>query len=161
MKRWLHFPLLSLCLWITWMALTSFSWGQALLGLVLAVLLPLGTRSFWIDVPRVRSLRKLVVFTVRVLWDIVIANVEVAILILSPARRLRPGFIELPIELNDEFAIAVLMSTISLTPGTVSVAISKDRRTVLIHAIDVDDQAARVARIKARYERALKEVFEC
>lgn len=161
MKRWLHFPLLSLCLWLIWMALTSFSWGQALLGLVLAVLLPLATRSFWTEVPRVRSLRKLLVFTARVLWDIVVANVEVAILILGPARRLRPGFIELPIELNDEFAIAVLMSTISLTPGTVSVAISEDRRTVLVHAMDVDDPATRVADIKARYERALKEIFEC
>ncbi|HAB09709.1 MAG TPA: cation:proton antiporter, partial [Alcanivorax sp.] len=47
MSRVLPFPLLSLFLWATWMLLNGFSWGHALLGLVLAVVLPLGTQSFW------------------------------------------------------------------------------------------------------------------
>ena len=76
-------------------------------------------------------------------------------------RRLRPGFVELPLDLTDEFAITLLASTISLTPGTVSADVSEDRRTLLIHALDVDDQDAMIRQIKQRYERPLKEIFEC
>ena len=96
-----------------------------------------------------------------VLYDIVVANVSVAIKVLGPLRSLRPGFVELPLELEDDFAIALLASTISLTPGTVSADVSPDRRTLLVHALDVDDAAALVAEIKQRYERPLKEIFEC
>lgn len=161
MTRWLPFPLLSVFLWLVWLTLNGLSAGQVVLGLVLAILLPLGTRSFWPDVPRVRSFPKLFYFAAMVIVDIVVANVEVAILILGPRKRLRPGFIEMSIDLNDDFAIAVLMSTITLTPGTVSVAISKDSRTVLIHTMDVDDPVAQAEQIKQRYERALKEIFVC
>jgi multicomponent K+:H+ antiporter subunit E len=100
-------------------------------------------------------------FVLVVHWDILTANMAVAILILGPPRRLRPGFVELPLDLTDEFAITLLASTISLTPGTVSADVSEDRRTLLIHALDVDDQDAMIRQIKQRYERPLKEIFEC
>ena len=80
MSRVLPFPLLSLFLWATWMLLNGFSWGHALLGLVLAVVLPLGTQSFWPNVPRLRNFPKLVRFVLVVHWDILTANMAVAIL---------------------------------------------------------------------------------
>ena len=91
------------------MLLNGFSWGHALLGLVLAVVLPLGTQSFWPNVPRPRNFPKLVRFVLVVHWDILTANMAVAILILGPPRRLRPGFVELPLDLTDEFAISQQM----------------------------------------------------
>ncbi len=104
---------------------------------------------------------KLVRFVLVVHWDIITANVVVARLILGSPRKLRPAFVELPLELTDDFAITLLASTISLTPGTVSADVSEDRRTLLIHALDMDDEAELVAQIKQRYERPLKEIFEC
>ena len=56
---------------------------------------------------------------------------------------------------------AVMAIRTSLTPGTVSADVSEDRRTLLIHALDVDDQDAMIRQIKQRYERPLKEIFEC
>ena len=161
MSRLLPFPMLSLLLWLSWLLLNGFSWGHGLLGLVLAVVLPLGTRPFWPNVPRLRDFPKLVRFVLVVHWDIITANVVVARLILGSPRKLRPAFVELPLELTDDFAITLLASTISLTPGTVSADISEDRRTLLIHALDMDDEAELVAQIKQRYERPLKEIFEC
>ncbi len=158
--RVLPYPSLSLILWFAWMLLSGFTAGHAMLGAILAVLLPLGTRPFWPNVPRIRNLPRLLGFVVVVLYDIVVANVSVAIKVLGPLRSLRPGFVELPLELEDDFAIA-LLATISLTPGTVSADVSPDRRTLLVHALDVDDAAALVAEIKQRYERPLKEIFEC
>ena len=120
-----------------------------------------GNAAVLANVPRIRNLPRLLGFVVVVLYDIVVANVSVAIKVLGPLRSIRPGFVELPLELEDDFAIALLASTISLTPGTVSADVSPDRRTLLIHGLDVDDAAALVAEIKQRYERPLKEIFEC
>ena len=161
LDRVLPFPSLSLILWLAWMLLSGFTAGHALLGAVLAVLLPLTTRPFWPNVPRIRNLPRMFGFVVVVLYDIIVANVSVAIKVLGPLKSLRPGFVEFPIELDDDFAIALLASTISLTPGTVSADVSQDRQTLLIHALDVDDPDALVAEIKQRYERSLKEIFEC
>jgi multicomponent K+:H+ antiporter subunit E len=85
----------------------------------------------------------------------------VARLILGPMRRLRPAFITLPVDLSNNFAIVVLTNTISLTPGTVSADLSIDRRSLLIHVLDVEDEAQLIAHIKYRYERPLQEIFEC
>lgn len=161
MSRLLPFPMLSLLLWLSWLLLNGFSLGHGLLGLVLAVVLPLGTQPFWPNVPRLRNFPKLVRFVLVVHWDIITANMVVARLILGSPRKLRPAFVEMPLELTDDFAITLLTSTISLTPGTVSADVSEDRRTLLIHALDMDDEAELVAQIKQRYERPLKEIFEC
>jgi len=90
-----------------------------------------------------------------------VANLVVARLILGPVRRLRPAFIRLPLDLNNEFAIVLFTHSLSLTPGTVSADLSADRRFLLIHALDVEDEAQLVARIKQRYEAPLKEIFPC
>jgi multicomponent K+:H+ antiporter subunit E len=95
------------------------------------------------------------------IWDIVIANLAVARLILGPVRRLRPAFITLPLDLENDFAITVLAHSISLTPGTVSSKVAEDRRSLLVHVLDLDDEAQLVQRIKQRYEAPLKEIFPC
>ncbi|PKN32477.1 MAG: cation:proton antiporter, partial [Deltaproteobacteria bacterium HGW-Deltaproteobacteria-19] len=94
-------------------------------------------------------------------WDIVVANLTVARLILGPTRLLRPAFIRLPLDLKNDFAITLLAHTISLTPGTVSAQVAEDRQSLLIHALDLDDEALLVERIKQRYEAPLKEIFPC
>ena len=58
-------------------------------------------------------------------------------------------------------AISMLVCVVSLTPGSVSADLSADRRTLLVHALDVPDEAALIAEIKSRYEAPLKEVFPC
>jgi multicomponent K+:H+ antiporter subunit E len=55
----------------------------------------------------------------------------------------------------------MLASTISLTPGTVSIEITTDQQTLYVHALHVRDEAKLVDRIKHRYEKPLKEIFEC
>ncbi|KZX60868.1 MULTISPECIES: Na+/H+ antiporter subunit E [unclassified Alcanivorax] len=161
MKRLLPYPSLTLVLWLTWLLLNGFSVGHALLGLILAVVLPLGTRPFWPQVPLVRDRMGLLRFVLRVAKDILIANMAVAVKVLGPVKDLQPGFVEVPLDLRDRFAITVLTSTVSLTPGTVSADVSEDRTRLLVHALHVEDPAALVAEIKQRYEGPIKEIFEC
>jgi len=75
--------------------------------------------------------------------------------------RLHPAVVRVPMELENPFAITLLASTVSLTPGTVSAEISEDRRTLEVHCLDLEDVETLVATIKSRYETPLKEIFAC
>ncbi|MDW7747447.1 Na+/H+ antiporter subunit E [Halomonas sp.] len=161
-RPWLPTPLLSILLLAVWLLLVrSTAFGQLLLGGFLAVVIPLATHRFWDAQPHVARPWKLLRFVLRVLGDILVANIEVAWLIVNPWRRLRPHFVEYPLMLEDRFTITLLANTISLTPGTVSANLRLDGRTLLIHALDVEDEEALIAHIRERYERPLKEIYEC
>lgn len=162
LEKVLPHPLLSVTLFFVWLALAnSLAPAQLVLAALLALAIPRALSVFWPSRPRIQ--RPLVLFKLipLVLFDIVVANLIVAALILNPARAPRPRFIELPLDLTDEFAITMLASIITLTPGTVSADLSADRRYLVVHGLDVEDPDALVASIKARYERPLKEIFEC
>lgn len=161
-RRWLPIPLLSLLLLAVWLLMVrSLSPGHILLGGVLAVVIPLYTYRFWDVQPRVRRPGLLLRFVLRVLGDIIVANFEVAWLIVNPWRRTRPHFVEYPLMLQERFTITLLANTISLTPGTVSANLRMDGDTLLIHALDVEDDDALIEQIRERYERPLKEIYEC
>jgi multicomponent K+:H+ antiporter subunit E len=93
--------------------------------------------------------------------DIVSANLVVARQVLGPMDRIRPGFVEVPLDLEDPFVATILGGIVTLTPGTVSIDIDMGRRVLHVHALDVPDPAALIAEIKTRYERPLKEMFGC
>jgi multicomponent K+:H+ antiporter subunit E len=164
--RLLHFilpqPLITLAIVGLWLALApTFNLGQLTLGALLGLTIPWATHRFWPDRPRlVRPLAGLALFA-RVVIDIVVANWQVARLIVGPLDRLKPTFLELPLDIEDPFVATLLGSIVSLTPGTVSVEIERERKVLLVHALDADDPPAMIARIKARYEAPLKEVFQC
>lgn len=63
--------------------------------------------------------------------------------------------------LEERFTITLLASTISLTPGTVSANLRLDGKTLLVHALDVDDEEVLIEQIRQRYEQPLKEIYEC
>ncbi len=161
-RSWLPTPLLSILLLIVWLLLVrSLALGHILLGAALGIAIPLVTRRFWDDQPMVRKPWLLLRFMLRVLVDIIIANIQVSWIIINPWRRSRPAFIEYPLMLEHSFPITLLANTISLTPGTVSANLRMDGRTLLIHALDVEDENALVEEIRERYERPLKEIYEC
>jgi multicomponent K+:H+ antiporter subunit E len=155
-------PALTACLIALWMMVNdSLSFGHLLLGTVFAIGVPLLTRAFWPEAPRVARWGLLLRYLLVLLVDIVVANFRVASLVLRPAGRLRPGFVWFPVALHDPFALTVLASTVSLTPGTVSVDLTEDGRHLLIHALDLRDPDGLVRQIKTRYEAPLGEIFRC
>ncbi len=161
MARLLPHPLLTPLLALVWLLLNnSFSTGHLLLGLLLGWLIPLFTLRFWPDAVKIGRPLTLMRFVGIFLLDVVVANFGVARLILGSPDRLRPAFVEVPLDLRTDLAISLLANTISLTPGTVSAWLSPDRRTLIVHGLDVDDPAELVATIKQRYETPLREVFE-
>lgn len=158
---WLPRPLFSLFLAVLWLFLmNTVSVAHILLGLVLGVVIPFITQGFWPEQARAGH-PLLVLRYVRVfLWDLLCSNLVVARRILGRTRLLQPGFVLYPVELDDDFAITVLASTISLTPGTVSTHYDAAQRTLLIHVLHLEDEAALIEQIKSRYERPLQEMFQ-
>lgn len=160
-KKLLPRPRLSLFLFVIWLLLNnSVSASTVFFGALLGWLIPLASYRFWPEKYGPIKYGLFFRYTLTVVLDIVVASLNVARLILGPHKRLRPAFVTFPLELQDDFAITLLASTISLTPGTVSSDISNDGKYLLIHALDVDNEAELIRSIKARYETPLREIFQ-
>ena len=161
MKKILPHPILSLTLWLIWLLLNNtVAPGHMALGAVLAILIPWMTKSFWPEKVCIKHPGTLFKFVMIVLWDIMVANVIVAKLILGNKDNLQPKFLYIPLDIEHPLAISLLANTISLTPGTVSCDVCEDRKTLLVHGLHEEDPEATINEIKQRYEAPLKKVFE-
>jgi multicomponent K+:H+ antiporter subunit E len=161
MRNWLPHPLLTPALTVVWLLLNnSLAPGQVLLGLLLGWAIPRFTLAFWPERVRIHSPARLLRFAGVFLYDVLVANLAVARLILAGPRALRPAFVVVPLDLSNDLALSLLANTICLTPGTVSARLSADRRQLLVHALDCGDPAELVATVKTRFEAPLKAIFE-
>lgn len=154
-------PILTLFLAVIWLGLVNkVTPGNVLLGLGLGIAIPMMTAAYWPDRPRLARPLKIAEYMLIVLWDIVVANFQVASIILFKRNAdIRSAFIAVPIDLTAPEAITVLAGTITMTPGTVSAMLSADGRSILVHALHAEDPDAVRDGIKHRYERRLKEIF--
>lgn len=162
MKRLLPAPLLSLALWGLWMVLgRSLDAGQALIGLVLCIAIPLLTRGLRPLPVRVRHPLVILRLALRVAADTVESNLAALRVFLAPGtRRHPPGFAHIPLDLRDPNALAVLAMIVCITPGTAWAELSSDHSMLLLHVLELGDEAEFAAMVKARYERPLMEIFE-
>lgn len=158
-ERLLPMPLHSGLLLVVWLLLNGFSAGHCLLGSILAVAIPLITAPFADRQSRVVKPFSMMVYVWRLLLDIFVSNIEVAVRVLSTNKKIKPGFIAYPLELKGDFPLTVLASTISLTPGTVSVDFSECKQWLYIHALHIDNEQDIIDAIRQRYEQPLQEIF--
>jgi len=159
-KRWLPSLPLSATVFCFWLLMNDdVSLGQVLMALLLALAIPLFAARLDREFARIGRLRGVP----RMLWvlllDIVRSNITVALQVLGPERKIHPGFIWVPLDIGNIHGIAALTSIITLTPGTVSSALSDDRRYLLVHVLNLDDADEVIRQIKTRYEVPLMEIF--
>ena len=159
-KRWLPSLPLSLTVFCFWLLMNDeVSVGQVVLGLLLALTIPLFAARLDREFARIGRLRRIPRMLWILGWDIVLSNIEVARRVLGPEREITPGFIWVPLDIGNIHGIAALTSIITLTPGTVSSALSDDRRYLLVHVLNLDDADEVIRQIKTRYEAPLMEIF--
>ena len=155
-------PLMSAALFALWLALArSASAGHILLGLGLAVFVPMLTAE--LRPTRVRVRRPLVVirFILTVGADVLRSNLEVAWGVVRWRwQKPRSRFVTVPLELRDPLGLAALAMVTTVVPGTVWSELALDRSALLLHVWDVQEESTFVARFKARYEKPLREIFE-
>lgn len=153
--------LLNILLAIAWAALTgSFEpvdliFGYLLGYLVLWVLSRLGKPvNYFRRIPLTLGLAG------RFLLDLLQANLRMVGIILSPKMKLRPAVVAVPLILTSEPAIILLANLMTLTPGTLTLDISTDRRMLYIHTVFLDDPEQFKQQLIEGYEQRLKELFE-
>ena len=91
--------------------------------------------------------------------ELVIANIRMARFTLGPLRDLRPGIVAVPLEEMSDMEITTLANLITLTPGTMTVDVSSDRRCLYVHCMDASDPDAIRREIKHGFERRVMEVL--
>ncbi|SDW21637.1 Na+/H+ antiporter subunit E [Roseicitreum antarcticum] len=162
MRRILPHPLLSLLLLLVWVMLVNVVTLNAIVfGVIVGILIPMITAPYWPDMPKLRNPLMIAEFILVVIWDILMANIHVArIIVFKRNADMQPRWITVPLDIRTPEAITVLAGTITMTPGTVSSDLASDGRSLLVHCLDAPDPDAVIAEIKTRYERRLKEIFE-
>lgn len=155
-------PRLAAILLALWLLLNdSFTPGHALLGLLLAIGLPLLTAS--IRPLRAQVRRPLVILALMrtVFRDVLRSNLAVAAVILgNRERRSNAGFMDIPLDLRDPHGLAALACIVTATPGTVWAGLSPDGAILRLHVLDLQDEQEWIDTIKQHYERPLMEIFE-
>ncbi|QUX93314.1 Na+/H+ antiporter subunit E [Marinomonas sp. A3A] len=155
-------PFHSLLLFVVWLLLNnSVSAGHMVLAVFFAITIPLLVNSMRDEHPKILKPWLAIRYVLMVLKDILTANVQVALLIIGPIKKLTPGFVAIPINIDSDLGITILASTVSLTPGTVSAEVSKDKAWLYVHSLHLDDEAELIKSVKQRYEKPIKEIFGC
>ena len=159
--KWLPQPLLSLALLLVWLLLVDdySAPGHWVFGALLAWLIPRLLGHWWPPLPRIASWPALLLFVWRSLVDIILGNLQVARLALGPQSHLQPVLVRFESELDNELALFMLMSAVSLAPGSVAVTFNPQDNSIEVHALHCTDEAELVADIRQRYEQLLKKVF--
>ncbi len=103
--------------------------------------------------------RKLVNFALFYLKEILLSNLRVAHDVLTPKHHMKPGFVAIPLEPMTDLQLLILTNLITMTPGTLSMDVSSDRKTLYIHAMYIDDLEDFKSGFSEDYIKKIKEVF--
>lgn len=149
---------LTVSLAIGWAAATgSFTLANLLLGALIGgfclflIRGQIGGARFWSKALRVGSL------TVLFAHELILSAVRVGVMVLRPRLKLKPMLVAFPLTATSDVEITLLANLVTLTPGTLSVDVSADRRFLLIHAIDVGDREALIRSIRDGLEAKVME----
>ncbi len=102
---------------------------------------------------------KVLALLLQFLRELIVSAVRVAWLVIQPKPRLRPAIIAYPLTVTTDAQITLLANMITLTPGTLSIDVSEDRKTLFIHAIDIESKEALVGAIAGGFETKILEAF--
>lgn len=162
MSRLVPHPILSLLLTLMWLLLTRFSLGHLVLGSGIGLAAGWALSGLQPQGPRLRRWDRIAKLVGIVSLDIVRSNIAVAWLILTGGRNglRRSNFIEIPLELRSQGALAILAIILTATPGTAWLEYKPDTGTLLLHVFDLVNEATWRDLIKNRYEALLLEIFE-
>ena len=160
MSRLLPYPLLTASLLAMWLLLNGLSVGQVLLGGAIAVAASNVTAALRPARPRIKRWHLLPRLVMIVVLDIWRSNIAVTRLILRPDQTRRTsGFVVVPLELRNPAGLAILACIVTSTPGTAWVEYDSESNKLLLHVLELVDDAHWIDLIKNRYERLLLEIL--
>jgi multicomponent Na+:H+ antiporter subunit E len=157
------FVVLVATLALGWVAATnSFTGTNLVFGAAIAVAALLAVRGRISRPDILRRAIRILSLAGLFLVELVVSAIRVAVLVLRPdmARHLRPAIIAFPLTVTRDAEITLLANMITLTPGTLSIDVSDDRKVLYIHVVNVSDREALVRDIAGGFERKIIEAFK-
>ncbi len=152
---------LNTALALGWAALMgSFSLASLLIGFAIGYAALWLLRSLFGETRYFRRVWHALKLTFLFLYELLISSLQVVWDVVTPAHRSRPGIIALPLDAKGEGQIFLVANLISLTPGTLSLDVSEDQKTLYVHGMFVDDPEALRRELKEGMERWVIEALE-
>lgn len=152
--------LFNLLLAIAWATVTgSASLHNLVFGFLLGALALIIIREPFGGNGYLRRARLVLSLAALFLKELSLSAWKVTLTVLSPDMKLKPGIFAFPLTVTSDFEITLLANLITLTPGTLSVDVSPDRRTLYVHALDCSDPEATKRHIANGFERKIMEAF--
>lgn len=147
---------MNILLTFVWVALTgSFALANFLFGFMLSFL------TLWVisadskNRKYFRFVPKLIVFVFFFLYELLKANIQVAYDVITPKFYMKPGIVRLPLDAESNLEITLLANLISLTPGTLSLDVSEDKKVLYVHSMYITDKQEFIDNIKNGFEKRL------
>lgn len=144
---------------IMWAVLwNSYTGVDFLLGYIVGIIILFVLRRFLhfdFYMRRVFAAFKLIALFIK---ELIISNIDVVKVLLSPKFDIEPGIIEVPTQLKSDWELTLLASLISLTPGTLSMDFSEDKKSIFVHSIHVPNKEQMIREIHDTFEKAIMEV---
>ncbi|MEO9077572.1 MAG: Na+/H+ antiporter subunit E [Gelidibacter sp.] len=106
-----------------------------------------------------KILPKLVAFLFFFLYELIKANIQVAYGVITPKFYMTPGIVRVPLDAKTDIEITLLANLISLTPGTLSLDVSDDKKVLYVHSMYISDKEEFINGIKSGFERRLLEIL--
>ncbi len=152
--------MLNIALALAWAAFTgNFNPSNLMIGFILGYLTLLATRRALAPSDYFSKVRQAIGFALFFLWELILANLRVAYDVMTPQYHMKPRVIAIPLDARTDAEITALAYFISLTPGTLSLDVSTDRRILFIHAMYAPDADTVRREIKQGFERRLLELM--
>ncbi|MEV8465944.1 Na+/H+ antiporter subunit E [Fluviibacterium sp. DFM31] len=145
-----------------WCALSAaFTFNALITGYLI------GFAALWITQPLYNAPKQYFVRMIRIVqlalffvYDLLVSSIRVAWDVLTPQDLSNPKIIEMPLDVKSDLEILLVTNLISLTPGTLSLDVSPDRKTLYVHAMFGDDPEQVIADLKSGMEHMVRRVFE-
>lgn len=152
--------LFNILLAIAWMLLVGELNTESFIGgMIVGYVILWVSRSALAETKYFRKIPIAIMFVLYFIKELVLANLKVAYDIITPTDYMEPGIIAVPLDVETDLEITLLANLVTLTPGTLSLDVSSDRKTLYVHALYVKDAESFREEIKSGFEKRLLEVL--
>jgi len=152
--------LMNILLAFIWVALTGkFLYSNLLFGFLLSYAIIWVMTRGQKQVTYFRRVPQVIGFFLFFFKELIKANIEVAYDVITPRDHMKPGIIGVPLDAESDLEITLLSNFITLTPGTLGLDVSTDRKTMYVHAMYIEDRESFIYDIKNGFERRLLEIL--
>ncbi|TVQ42447.1 MAG: Na+/H+ antiporter subunit E [Saprospirales bacterium] len=155
-----HF-LLNILFSIIWVAVTGEpTFVNFFFGFILSFFIMWAVSARSKDQRYFRLIPKVISLVFYFFFELIKANLQVAFDVSTPHYFMKPAIVAVPLDIKSDLGITILANLITLTPGTLSLDVSDDRKTLYVHAMYVFDKKEFVKHIKNGFERRLLSIMQ-